>query len=80
MVISVLPNRNNTKGESNINMEKKQINTAKLRKLIQNFKFYSHPSDGMQSHPCTIGDINKVIDNVAKVLNGFVDELDESNE
>ena len=61
-------------------MEKKQINTAKLRKLIRNFKFYSAPNDGLQSNPCTIRDINKVIDNVAKVLNGFVDELEESDE
>lgn len=61
-------------------MEKKQIDTAKLRKLIKNFKFYSTPSDGIQSNPCTIGDINKVINNVAKVLNGFVDELEESDE
>ena len=58
-------------------MEYKQIDTEKLRKLIKNFKFYSTPSDGMQSHPCTIKDINAVIDNVAKVLNAFVDELEE---
>ena len=60
-------------------MEKKQIDTAKLRKLIKNFKFYSPPG-GLQSNPCTVGDINKVIDNIAKVLNGFVDELEESDE
>lgn len=58
-------------------MEKNQIDTAKLRKLISNFEFYTPPSDGVQSNPCTIGDIKKVIKNVAKVLNGFVDELEE---
>lgn len=61
-------------------MEKKQIDTAKLRKLITDFKFYSRPSDGVQSNPCTIKDINNVIDNVSRVLNEFVDELEESDE
>lgn len=61
-------------------MEKNRIDTARLRKLIDNFKFHSHPSDGVQSNPCTIADINKVIDNLAKVLNGFVDELDKYDE
>ena len=61
-------------------MEKSQIDTAKLRKLIKDFKFYSAPSDGVQSNPCTIRDIHNVIDNVAKVLNGFVDELEQSND
>lgn len=61
-------------------MEKKQIDTARLRKLIKNFKFYSGPNDTVQSNPCTVSDIRKVIDNVAKVLNGFVDELEESDE
>jgi len=61
-------------------MEKKQINTAKLRKLIRDFKYSSAPSNGLQSNPCTIGDINNLIDNIAKVLNGFVNELEESDE
>lgn len=61
-------------------MEKKQIDTVKLRKLIKDFKLHSTPSDAVQSHTCTISDINKVINNVAKVLNGFVDELEESDE
>lgn len=61
-------------------MEKKQINTAKLRKLIRDFKFSSAPNAGLQSSPCTIGDINNLINNLAKVLNGFVDELEESDE
>lgn len=61
-------------------MEKNQIDTAKLRKLIKDFKFYSTPSNAMQSNPCTVRDIQKVIDNIAKVLNGFVDELEASDE
>lgn len=60
-------------------MGKNQIDIAKLRKLIKDFKFYSAPSDGVQSNPSTIRDIHNVIDNVAKVLNGFVDELEQSD-
>lgn len=78
MYLSALPSLNTTKGE--INMEKKQINTAKLRKLIKDFKFNSKPSDAIQSNPCTIRDINEVIDNVSKLLNKFVDELEEFDE
>lgn len=58
-------------------MEKNQIDTTKLRKLIENFKFHTRPSDGVDSNPCTVGDINKVINNVADVLNGFVKELEK---
>lgn len=61
-------------------MAKNQIDTAKLRKLIRDFKFYSAPSSAMQSNPCTVGDIQKVIDNIAKLLNGFVDELEAADE
>ena len=60
-------------------MENIQIDTAKLRKLVNEFKFHSMPNDGIQSNPCTVGDIQKVINNIAKVLNGFVDELEQSN-
>lgn len=63
-----------------INMEKKQIDTDRLRKSVRNFQFYSTPSNGTQSAPCTVGDIHKLIDNIAKVLNVFVDELEESDE
>lgn len=61
-------------------MEKKQIDTAKLRKLVKDFKFYSSPNAGVQSDSCTISDINKVINNVAKMLNGFIDELEAFDE
>lgn len=60
-------------------MDKSKIDTAKLRKLIQNFKFHSTPSDAVLSHPCTVQDIRNVIDNVTKVLNAFVDELESSD-
>lgn len=51
--------------------------TQKLRKLVSNFTFYSHPSDGVGSNPCTVNDINNVINNLGKVLNAFIDELEK---
>lgn len=60
-------------------MDKSKIDTAKLRKLISNFKFYSAPSDGVLSNPCTVQDIRKVINNVSKLLNAFVDELENAD-
>lgn len=60
-------------------METSKIDTAKLRALIRNFRFHTTPSDAVLSHPCTVQDIRNVIDNVSKLLNAFVDELENSN-
>lgn len=51
--------------------------TAKLRELVYHFSFYSNPSDGNPSSPCTVGDLNKVIKNVSDLLYAFIDELEE---
>lgn len=53
------------------------VDTEKLRKAISNFEFYSKPSSGTGSDPCTVEDINKVIKNVANMLYTFVDELEK---
>ncbi|MDE7193545.1 MAG: hypothetical protein K2O14_06190 [Oscillospiraceae bacterium] len=60
-------------------MDKSKIDTAKLRELIHQFKFHTTPSNADPSHPCTVKDIRNVIDNVTKLLNAFVDELENSN-
>lgn len=54
------------------------INTNALRKAIQNFQFYSTPSNGSHNEPCTVGDIHKLIDNTAKLFNAFVDEIENA--
>jgi hypothetical protein len=51
--------------------------TEKLRKAIEHFKFSSRPSNGDKSSPCTVGDIEKVVNNISKVLQKFVEELEE---
>ncbi|MDN0033280.1 hypothetical protein QVN85_10230 [Oscillibacter valericigenes] len=52
------------------------MDTAKLRNAIRDFAFYSKPSNGDGSAQCTVRDINKVIENLTKVLTTFVDELE----
>ena len=51
--------------------------TQKLRKAIEDFKFYSRPSNSDRNSPCTVGDVEKVIDNISKVLQKFIEELEE---
>ncbi len=54
------------------------IDTNLLRKAIKEFQFYAPPSDGTRSHPCTIGDLRKVIDKTAKLMTTFVNEIEKS--
>lgn len=48
-----------------------------LKKAVSWFSFHSRPSSGDYSAPCTVGDLNKVIDNLAKTLNVFISELEQ---
>ena len=53
------------------------VNTDKLRKLVDNYVFHSKPSNGNQSDPCTIRDLNNVVRNTASVLMHFIEELEK---
>ncbi len=53
------------------------VDTDKLIKAVKHFAFYSTPSNGDHSAPCTVGDIHKVINNISKVLYTFIDELEK---
>lgn len=55
------------------------IDTQKLNQAVSNYKLYSRPSDGTGSNPCTINDINKVVDNTTKILRAFIEELEAMN-
>lgn len=57
-------------------MSYKDVDTNALRQAINNFVFYSRPSDANSSRPCTNKDLDCVINNIATLLNTFVDELD----
>lgn len=52
--------------------------TAKLHKLVSKFESDSRPRNADRSAPCTVGDIKNVVENLAKVLNAFVDEMEDS--
>lgn len=47
-----------------------------LRKAIDDFVFYSQPSNADGAKPCTNKDLNKVINNISALLHKFVDELE----
>lgn len=53
------------------------VDTQKLRDLVYQFSFHSKPSSGNYSDPCTVQDINNVINKLTDVLNGFIDELEK---
>ena len=54
------------------------IDTGRLRESVKNFKFYGGPSNSSGSAPATVKDINNVINNVAKLLNTFIQELEQA--
>jgi hypothetical protein len=53
---------------------------AKMRKAIKDFAFWSKPSSANDSTVCTVGDINKVITNMAKMMNKVIDELERNTD
>lgn len=53
------------------------VDTQKLRDLVYQFSFHSKPSSCNYSDPCTVQDINNVINKLTDVLNGFIDELEK---
>ena len=54
-----------------------RINTEKLRKAIQHYKFVSKPSNGNPSATCSIADVEKVIKNTAALFEQFIEELEK---
>lgn len=54
------------------------IDTEKLRRAVYEFQFYSRPSNATGSDPATVKDINNVINNVAKLLNTFIQEIEQA--
>ena len=51
--------------------------TQAIRQAIKHFKFYATPSIGSSSEPATVGDINKLIQQTAKLMEAFVDALEK---
>lgn len=53
------------------------INTEKLRKAIQHYKFTTKPSNSNPNAACSVDDIEKVVKNTALLLEKFVEELEK---
>ena len=56
----------------------KDIDTCRLRRALEHFKFASQPSSSSPTDHCTVGDIQKLINKIDEVLTVFIDELEES--
>lgn len=54
------------------------VDTEKLRRMVKDFAFYSRPTSATGSTPCTVQDLNRVIDNLQKVLYAMVAEMEEN--
>ena len=50
--------------------------TQKLREAVQQFKFYSRPTSGIGNTPATVDDINNLINNIEKLMNTFIEEME----
>ena len=55
------------------------IDTRSLRESVKNFKFYGGPSNSSDSAPATVKDVKDVVDDVAALLNEFIDELESAD-
>ena len=51
--------------------------TKKMLDAIRKFEFYSHPANANSSAPCTVGDLENIISNLAKTLRVIVSELEK---
>lgn len=54
------------------------VDTEKLRRMVKDFAFHSRPTSATGSTPCTVQDLNRVIDNLQKVLYAMVAEIEEN--
>lgn len=54
------------------------VDTENLRNLVEQFRFSSNPSNADSSAPCTVGDVRRVVKNIADVLDALINELEEN--
>ncbi len=54
------------------------IDTNALKVAINVFKLNSKPINGDSSAPCTVGDIKKVVNNMADLMATFVNEIENT--
>lgn len=54
------------------------VDTEKLRQMLNQYVFTSKPSSGNYSAPCTVGDLNRVVTNTARLLAALIAEIEQS--
>ena len=55
------------------------VNTERLRQAVSDFAFDASPTSASASTPATVGDVNKLIEKTAIVLNQFIEELENDD-
>lgn len=55
------------------------IDTGRLREAVKDFKFHGGPTNSSASAPATVKDVKDVVDDVAALLNEFIDELESAD-
>lgn len=49
------------------------MDVDRIQKALEDFKFYSAPSNGDSSAPATVGDIHKLIDRIEILVNEIME-------
>jgi hypothetical protein len=52
------------------------MDRIKAEQAIKDFKFYASPSSGNQFDTATVGDIKKLIDQIAKLAESLMESID----
>lgn len=52
------------------------VDTDKLRKAVDSFAFSAKPSNRNLNRPCTAEELEKAINEIAKLMNKFINELE----
>ncbi len=55
------------------------VDTVSLRRAVADFQSHAAPSSSSKADPATVGDIKKLIEKTATVLNQFINELEKDN-
>lgn len=53
------------------------MSKIEIERAIEHFKFSVRPSNGSSSTPATVGDINKLIDEVAKLARVIANSIED---
>lgn len=52
---------------------RKYMDVERIQQTLEDFKFYSTPSNGDSSAPATVGDIRNLINQIEKLVNEIIE-------